>query len=73
MKLSTTQKVTSFAATQEIPSILWNPRVHYRIHKSPSLVPILSQTSSVHTTTSYLSKIQLNIVQSSWWSLSFWL
>jgi hypothetical protein len=58
MELNTTWETTGYAATQELPSILWNPKVHYRFHKIPLLVLILSQADSVHTISSYLSKIQ---------------
>jgi hypothetical protein len=62
MELNSSREATSCAATQELPSILCNPKVYYRVHKSPPLVSILSQINRVHTTPSYRSKTHFNIV-----------
>ena len=63
------------AASQEIPRISRNPKVHYRTHKRPPTVSILDQPNPVHIPTFHLLEIRPNIIhpstpRSPQWSLS---
>ena len=61
--------------SQEIPCVVWNPEVHYRVYKSLLCFPILSQISPVHNLPLYFLKVYFNIIlpsttRCSKWSLS---
>ena len=54
-----------FAASQEIPRISRNPKVHYRTHKRPPPVSILDQPNPVNIATSPLLEFHPNIIHPS--------
>jgi len=75
MEQSTSWEADSYSASWEIPHVLWNLKVHYHVHRSPLLVPILSQMIAVHTYQPCFPKIHSNIFlsvpRSSMWYLPF--
>ena len=61
MEQSHSWKANRFSASQKIPRILRNPKVHYRIHKCQPTAPILNQLAQAHPHTSQFKKTHLNI------------
>jgi len=62
MEHSPSWEADRFSASQHIPRMLRNPKVHYYKYKRPPPVRILSQIDPVHAPTFYFLKIQLNTI-----------
>jgi hypothetical protein len=61
IKQRPSSEANRYLASQEIPCILWYPKVHYRINKTSPLVSIQSQINPVHVLPSYFLEIHFNI------------
>jgi hypothetical protein len=55
-------KVTVTQHVEKYPAVLWNPKVHYRVHKSSPVDPILSQLNPVRPIDPFLRKVHLNVI-----------
>jgi hypothetical protein len=55
-------EATGWLVTEKFTKILWNPKVHYRVHNSLPLVHILSQINLVCTRPSNFSEIHFIII-----------
>jgi hypothetical protein len=61
-KQNLSSKPDSYLSSQEILGVLWNTKVHYRVHKSPPPVPILSHMNPVHILKIYYLQTNFNVI-----------
>jgi hypothetical protein len=51
MEQSPSSEANSHSTSKKIPRLLYHPKFHYRVHRSPPLVPVLHQMNLIHIPT----------------------
>lgn len=51
-----------YGAFREFLTILWNPNLHYSVHKSPPLIPIPNEINPAHKLPPHFFMIHFNII-----------
>jgi hypothetical protein len=64
MELSPSRGTANSAAIQEFPSILWNSKVHYRVHMNPPQITILSQVNPMQSIPSHPISLRSSLILS---------
>jgi hypothetical protein len=62
MEHNPSSEANSSSDSQEIPRLLWNLKVHYRVHKSLPTVLVSTQNNSAHTFPPFYFKFYFNII-----------
>jgi hypothetical protein len=65
MKQSPSREANSRLPSQEIPRVLQNLQVHYRVHKNSVVASVVSQMNPAHTFTSYFFNIHFTNILTS--------
>jgi len=73
MEQNPSSEPNSHSASQEIPLLLWNPKVPCYVHRGPPVIPVVSHVNPVHTFPPYFPMILSYIIlpsmpRSSEWS-----